>query len=47
MNEKTNGQIQNDANGAARSQGSHTRNWLIAITSIALILIVVIAAWLL
>ena len=47
MNEKTNGQVQDDANGAARSQGSHTKNWLIAITSIALILIVVIAAWLL
>lgn len=47
MNEKTNGQIQDDANGAARSQGSHTKNRLIAITSIALILIVAIAAWLL
>ena len=45
MNEKTNGQIQDDANGAAQSQGSHTKNWLIAITAIALILIVAIAAW--
>ncbi len=47
MDQKTNGQIQDDANGAARSQGSHTKNRLIAITSIALILIVAIAAWLL
>ena len=47
MNEKTNGQIQNDANGAAQSQGSHNKQWLIAITAIALILMVAIAAWLL
>src|SRR5438552_2052346 len=45
MNEKTNGQIQDDANGAAQSQGSHNKQWLIAITAIALILIVAIAAW--
>ena len=47
MNEKTNGQIQDDANGAAQSQGSHNKQWLIAITAIALILIVAIAAWVL
>src|SRR5438128_1888798 len=45
MNEKTNGQIQDDANGASQSEGSHDKQWLIAITAIALILIVAIAAW--
>ena len=47
MNEKTNEQLQVDANGTARSQKTYTKNWLIAIIAIALILIVVaIAAWL-
>ena len=45
MNEKTNEQLQVEANGAARSQETHTKNRLIAITAIALILIVAIAAW--
>src|SRR2546430_5084947 len=47
MNEKTNEPPHVDANGAARSEETHTKNWLIAITAIALILIVAIAAWLL
>src|SRR5437879_7383145 len=47
MNEKTNEQLQVDANGAARSQETHTKNRLIAITAVALILVVAIAAWLL
>jgi len=47
MNEKTNEQLQVEAKGAARSQETHTKNRLLAITAIALILVVAIAAWLL
>src|SRR2546429_5171496 len=47
MNEKTNEQLQVEAKGAARSQETHTKNRLITITAIALILVVAIAAWLL
>ena len=47
MNEKTNEQLQVEAKGAARSQETDTKNRLIAITAIALILVVAIAAWLL
>ena len=47
MNEKTNEQLQVEAIGAARSQETDTKNRLIAITAISLILVVAIAAWLL
>src|SRR5437660_12782653 len=47
MNEETNEQLQVDANDAARSQETHPKNRLIAITAIALILVVAVAAWLL
>ena len=47
MNEKTNEPPHVEANGAARSEETHMKNWLIAITAITLILIVAIAAWLL
>ena len=42
MNEKTNEPPHVDANGAARSEETHMKNWLIAITAITLILIVAI-----